>query len=238
MKIAVVAATNLELSALIEIPGCRFDHKPMGFNIYRLNRRKTAVFIVESGPGPANAAAAATLAIERFSPDHVLNTGICGVYSGDIRLLASAVAGSRAVFADAGVESQAGYLDLSAIDLPLYCGETEVFNRLALDDTPVARSVLRCVFLSLSAVSGDSVRADTVKNRFDAKDLLMCEDMESASVALVAARAGVPCTIVRGISNLCGDRNYHHWKIREAAASAQQTVLETIDHMISGREAG
>jgi len=237
MKIAVVAATNLELSVLLETPEGRFKDKRMGFNIYELPHREGDVFVIESGPGLANAAAASALVIERFHPDHVLNTGICGVYSGDVRLLARAVAGRRAVFADTGVASRAGYLDLHEINLPLYCGEKDIFNLLDLHDPPVPSSVPRCVFMSLSAVSGDSKRADAVKNRYIFKDSLVCEDMESAAVALVALRAGVPCTVVRGISNLCGDRDYLNWQIRKAAAAAQQTLLETVDRIFADGEA-
>jgi len=69
------------------------------------------------------------------------------------------------------------------------------------------------VFLSLSAVSGDAVQArKDRKNVLILKDDLVCEDMETAAGALIAYRAGIPCTAIRGISNLCGDRNYQNWR--------------------------
>jgi len=54
------------------------------------------------------------------------------------------------------------------------------------------------------------------------------EDMETAAVALIACRAGIPCTAIRGISNLCGDRNYRNWRLKEAAEAAQQELLNVL----------
>jgi len=50
--------------------------------------------------------------------------------------------------------------------------------------------------------------------------------METAAGALIAYRAGIPCTAIRGISNLCGDRNYQNWRLKEAAEAAQQALFE------------
>ncbi len=230
MKTIVLAATNLEISFLISIPECRFVEKRLGFNIYNINRNGEDTYIIESGPGPANASAAAALAIERFKPKHMFNVGVCGVYSNDISLLTQAVAGRSAVFAAAGVETENYFQDLEDIGLPFYAKEDgeDIYNTIYLCDDPAAEPVLRGVFLSLSAVSGDAVQAEKMKKRFDLKDDLVCEDMETAAGALIAYRAGIPCTAIRGISNLCGDRNYQNWRLKEAAEAAQQALLNAL----------
>ena len=230
MKTIILAATNLEISFLISISGCRFVEKRLGFNIYNINRNEDDTYIIESGPGPANASAAAALAIERFKPKHMFNVGVCGVYSNDISLLTQAVAGRSAVFAAAGVETENYFQDLEDIGLPFYAKEDgeDIYNTIYLCDDPAAEPVLRGVFLSLSAVSGDAVQAEKMKKRFDLKDDLVCEDMETAAAALIAYRADIPFTAIRGISNLCGDRNYQNWRLKEAAEAAQQALLNAL----------
>ncbi len=231
MKIIVLAATNLEISLLISIPECRFVEKMLGFNVYNINRNGDDIYIIEGGPGLANVSAAAALAIERFKPEHLFNVGVCGVYSNDISLLTKAVAGKSAVFAAAGVETENLFQDMADIGLPFYAkgnGE-DIYNTIHLCDDPAAESVLRGVFLSLSAVSGNAVQAEKMKKRFDLKDNIVCEDMETAAAALIAYRAGIPCTVIRGISNLCGDRNYQNWRLKEAAEVAQQELIKAIE---------
>ena len=52
--------------------------------------------------------------------------------------------------------------------------------------------------------------------------------MESAAVGLVALKAALPCTVLRGISNCCGDRDYRSWRLSEAAEAAQKELLKCI----------
>jgi nucleoside phosphorylase len=52
--------------------------------------------------------------------------------------------------------------------------------------------------------------------------------MESAAVGLIACKAGIPCTVVRGVSNVCGDRDYANWKLSAAAQAAQKELLKCL----------
>jgi futalosine hydrolase len=230
MESIVLAATNPEISFLLEVPGCRFVEKILGFNVYNVKQNKNNIHIVESGPGLANISAAAALSVERFRPEHIFNVGVCGVYSSDLSLINKVVTGRSAVFADAGVETEKGYQDMEDIGLPFYSKDDgeDVYNIFPLSDGMVDKSFLRGVFLSLSAVSGNAAQAEKIRKRFESKEMLMCEDMETAAVALMACRADIPCTAIRGISNLCGDRNYRNWSLKEAAEAAQKVFLKEI----------
>jgi nucleoside phosphorylase len=69
--------------------------------------------------------------------------------------------------------------------------------------------------------------ASKIKKRFKIDEsALLCEDMESAAVGLISLRASVPCSVIRGISNLCGERDYKEWKLTEAAEAAQKALLK------------
>ena len=55
------------------------------------------------------------------------------------------------------------------------------------------------------------------------------EEMEGFAVALACRLAGVPCTIVRGISNTAGDRDKAHWQIEAPIAAAADLVLRLLE---------
>ncbi|TWT75330.1 Futalosine hydrolase [Allorhodopirellula solitaria] len=52
------------------------------------------------------------------------------------------------------------------------------------------------------------------------------EDMEGFAVALACQIAGVPVSIVRGISNEAGDRNHAGWQIDSAIAGIAESLIE------------
>jgi futalosine hydrolase len=55
------------------------------------------------------------------------------------------------------------------------------------------------------------------------------EEMEGFAVALACRLAGVPCTIIRGISNTAGDRDKAHWQIEAPLAAAADLVLRLLE---------
>jgi len=50
--------------------------------------------------------------------------------------------------------------------------------------------------------------------------------MEAYSVAVAARLHGVPLTVVRGISNLAGDRDHSRWRMTEALQAARAVLRE------------
>jgi futalosine hydrolase len=56
----------------------------------------------------------------------------------------------------------------------------------------------------------------------------VAEEMEGYAVAVAARQFGVPLWIVRGISNVAGDRNVAGWSIPEALHAACQRIPEVV----------
>lgn len=222
MPIVVIAATEAELSWLSERLQARPDRPLLDFPV----RRSGGALLVASGPGMANAAAACGAAIERYGPRRVFNVGICGAYGDGAGLIGTAVAGAGAVFADTGAAHGGGFDPLRAMNLPLArSGGADVYNRIILSNDLIPKEIARADFLTVAAVSGSPGYARQLAARFPPPaGCLLCEDMESAAVGLVALRAGLPCTVVRGVSNRCGDRDHGRWDIRGAARAAQETL--------------
>jgi futalosine hydrolase len=229
MSRLVIGATAPEISLLVDSLNARREKPAFDCDVYHASLQGKDAYIIRSGPGIANAAAATALALDRYRISHVYNVGICGVYSHDRNLLARVVVGVNAVFADTGVATDDAFLPLEAIDLPLarLRDGTKLLNIIPLNHDHIPRDITRCDFSTVSIVSGSRHIAEKVRHRFKVdRGMLLCEDMESAAVGLIAAKAGLPCTVFRGISNLCGDRDHSAWKLEEAAAAAQTTLLK------------
>lgn len=229
MATLIIAATEFELALLVESLQCRQESRLLDFTVYRAIGNGPV--LIRSGAGIANAAAAAALGIALYTPERIFNVGVCGVYNAGKEAIGRTVTGTRAVFADAGVDTGADFLTMQAIDLPLAkpASGDRVFNVIGLHEARGSRKLKRAVFLTVSACSGSPQRAERVSGRFkfDRKELL-CEDMESAAVALMACKAGIACSVVRAISNVCGDRDYANWQLSRAAQAAQKELLKCL----------
>lgn len=79
----------------------------------------------------------------------------------------------------------------------------------------------------LTCCSGSASREDVELKSRHFPDAI-AEDMEAFGVAMAASLANVPLQVVRGISNIAGDRRLSQWKINEALESASQLVLKLI----------
>ncbi len=74
----------------------------------------------------------------------------------------------------------------------------------------------------LLTVCAASANSTDVENRLKKFPQAAAEDMEAYSVAMACRMANVPLTVIRGISNLAGDRNKAHWNV-DAALKAVAT---------------
>lgn len=52
------------------------------------------------------------------------------------------------------------------------------------------------------------------------------EDMEGYAVATACHLAGVPLRIIRGISNVAGDRQHEHWRVAQALQAATELAAQ------------
>jgi futalosine hydrolase len=82
----------------------------------------------------------------------------------------------------------------------------------------------RVKFVTVSTATGTDSAARAIAARTGGA----VENMEGAAVAHVAHLHGVPVGEVRGISNIVSDRDPGSWRLKDAAAAAQEAVLAWI----------
>jgi len=158
------------------------------------------------GFGLAQAGVYAMDAIRRQRPRRVLLAGCAGSYDASRAVLGTAVAlGEVRCFGIGAGGKAAAELGFAHSDV------------IELDDGQG---------LALSVAEASSSPAEAAA-RAAAHPEALVEEMEGYAVALAATVIGVPCSMVRGISNLAGDRDRAGWRMAESLAAAR-TLIDTM----------
>ncbi|MEO8100849.1 MAG: futalosine hydrolase [Acidobacteriota bacterium] len=171
--------------------------------------RKSARTIV-TGVGAVNAAHALTVAVEKERPEAIIIIGIGGAYPNSGLQIGDVACAESETYGDLGVESPEGFLDISSL------GFLQTTYPLQLFPAP-----RKARFVTVSTCSG----TDDLSQRIQSRTKGEVENMEGAAIAHIAAKYGIPTGEIRGISNLTGNRDRASWKVKEAAETAQQTLL-------------
>ncbi len=183
------------------------------------------VLVAIAGVGKTNAAVAAMLLLQRFRVGHLVSLGIAGAYPQSGLKPGDVAFASTETYADEGCLAQDGWLDMEALGTPLTkTGDAMFYNTFPLvvpDGCPYPSGP----FLTLSTVTGTREASEVLERRFPHA---LCETMEGAAVAHVAAIWGASVTEVRGVSNAVGPRQRDAWVVEEAAEGAQGALLSMV----------
>jgi futalosine hydrolase len=232
--IALICSVDLELRPLVDLLE---DLRPFACGgrpawIGRLGDR--TCIAMAGGMGKTNAAQAATALLERTTVAALIGFGVGGAYlRGGLNVGDVAIATSE-IYGDEGVESPAGWMSTEGIGIPLLdTGTRRCFNEFSIDNG-LAGWLTRGVadryrvghgpFVTVSCCSGTQARGDALAERFGA----ICETMEGAAYAHVAALYSVPFAEIRGISNLVTDRDMSSWRLSHAAEIAATVAATSI----------
>ena len=196
------------------------------FECERLQRRvgdRPDLKIVVTGVGPVNAAHGVTLAITQYHPSEIVVCGIAGAYPGSGLRIGDVVCAEMECYGDLGASSPNGFLDMRALGFPVVAGPAPIFNDLPMQLLPLER---RAKFVTVSTCTGTADLAQSIEQRTNGA----VENMEGAAVAHVALLHGLPVGEVRGVSNMVTNRDTSQWRMKEAAAAAQEALLAWIAH--------
>ena len=184
----------------------------------------STAIVAPCGFGVIAAAARTAELLSRLTPSRVILVGIAGAYDLSRDPLGSALEFAMVSVTGVGVGEGAAHLPPPELGFPqwpasLHPARAAVFDRLELElrDGPL--------LLTTCAASASPAEARERRTRFpDAR----AEDMEGFAVAMACSLAGVPLSIVRGISNAVGDRTSEHWSIPRALAGARELCLSVL----------
>ena len=180
--------------------------------------KEKGISVVVTGIGPVNAAHALTAALAGRTVQRVVVCGIGGAYPGSGLAVLDVTCAETETYADLGAESPDGFLDMEALGFPVV---KDHYNRLPLSLFPADT---RVPYVTTTTCTGTDATAEAIVQRTGGA----VESMEGAAIVHVALKHGVKVGEVRAVSNLVGDRDRRAWKVKEAAAQAQQALLEWI----------
>lgn len=179
------------------------------------------VAIEVCGFGPVAAAARTAYLVAQHQPEQVLLLGIAGSYTG-------AEVGNGYRFSSVGcygigVGTGESFQSAEEMGWP-HWAETEkgvsIGDVISIVDQDVSRQLL--------TVCAGSHNQTDVEQRTAVFPDAIAEDMEGFGVALACRLAQTPLTIVRGISNVAGDRDKSNWKTEEAMVAAGELAQQVI----------
>jgi futalosine hydrolase len=180
------------------------------------------------GFGPVAAASRAAQLVAELKPSRVFLVGIAGTFDPDGLAVGEAYEFGAVAIDGVGVGEGASLATPPALGFPQWPGSTAsgvapIFDRIPLAVPAGARHA--GLLLTTCAASADAAQASVRRERFpDAA----AEDMEGFAVATACAMAAVPVRIIRGISNVVGDRDASHWRIPSALAAARRLALRAL----------
>lgn len=189
------------------------------------------------GFGLAAAAARTAQLVATLAPGHVILAGIAGGFPGGHASESAAAplpVGSAACFESVachgiGVGSAAGFTAAGALGWPQWPGDppdpANAIGDVIACAVPAVNVPRAGLLLTAAAASADAEEAEIRRRLHPAA---VAEDMEGYAVALACRLAGVPCTIVRGISNTVGDREQGRWHTAAAVTAAAAIVRRIV----------
>lgn len=201
MKAAIIGAMEEEVAILREKMENLEQVTIAGseFNIGTINGKE--VILLKSGIGKVNAAMSTAILAEKFKPDAIINTGSAGGYNPGLNV-GDVVIATEVRHHDVDV-TVFGYEYGQVPQMPpAYTADEQLFaiaQEAANDISGI--QVGRGLVVTGDSFMDDPARADFVRSKFE--DLYAVE-MEAAAIAQVAYQFGIPCVIIRSLSDIAG----------------------------------
>lgn len=181
------------------------------------------------GFGPVAAAARTAFLLERLKPNQVVLAGIAGALTTDVSPGQAAMFEHIAVY---GIGAGSGDTFRNAGELGWYHWTSDLpdGNAINIGDQISLRSDNTGPDdgRQLLTVCSAAASRREVRERLEKFPSAVAEDMESFSVVISCALAGIPVRVVRGMSNVAGDRDKARWRIVDALQATAQIVKELL----------
>lgn len=222
-RILVVVASEIEAKAAARGLGTENWGEP-----WHAHPITNLAELLLTGVGKSNAAGAVARAIDRSRYAALLSIGIAGTLEPETLPLCTSIAVESATLADEGIETESGFLTLREMGFPPLPGVPDALPADARFFSALSRITDRTAHLAtVSTCSGTDARAARVRTQIAGSP--RAEDMETAAIALVCTRLGLPWGGLRIISNTTGNRQQQTWDLKAALDRLSAMIGPAID---------
>jgi futalosine hydrolase len=153
-------------------------------------------------------------------PEHVVLGGIAGSFELEPPI-GESIAFTHVASYGIGVGSGKNYQSARSLGWSSEIDISENGWRQLDNSTPKHQPETTKLLLSATSASAD---IEDAENRRSCFPQAIAEDMEGYSVALACVKIGIPCSIIKGISNQVGNRDHRSWRIEKAIASCLKQI--------------
>lgn len=218
MRVIITAATVAEwMPSFLEMN-----------KLYTSESQRLSIRFHQGGVGMLATTASLTRVVWEEKPDLLIQAGIAGSFDTSLPLGKVVIVNEESL-GDMGVEEDGKWKDI--FDLKLEKSSYHPFERRKLPNPWLSKYNL----LKLPEVSGITInQISTSKERIQQlikKYNPVVETMEGAALHYVCREANIPFIQIRAISNYTGERNKENWKMKEAIAHLNQTLLKYVDKL-------
>lgn len=221
-----ICALSIEVEGIVKLMENKEEQTVAKITYHKGEIFGKEVVCCECGIGKVNAAMSTQIMIDLYHPDVIINSGIAGSLSGDIRI------------GDIVVSDDCVQHDMDATEMGNPLGEVQ-FNDELRTFFPADKGTADMLFAACRTVDGVSVFRGRIASGdifvaaheprqkiADTFNALACE-MEGAAVGTVCYRNGVPFAILRSISDDFNNNDFmDYMEFREIAAERSILVIE------------
>lgn len=223
MKIGIIFAMNEELNALKKYLKIENVNKIYELEFFEGVIGNTNCVLVECGIGKVNAARATQVLIDNYKLDYVLNIGVAGGVSSNLKV-GDIVVGEKLVQHDFDITAfnhEKGYVP--NLGGKFINSSDYLIGLSKKNDIPVKYGVI---------ASGDIFCTDVkMSNKIYTKFDALCVEMEGAAIAQVCHLCKVPFLIIRSISDVPNNEN--HITFDEFLLEASSKVADYLYNMLN-----
>lgn len=183
------------------------------------------------GFGPVVAGIRTAQLIAEHHPQRVLLLGIAGAIDAELQV-GEAYEFDQVACYGIGVGCGASFQTAKEMGWSQWSSDNLDSDQYCFDDTiqlspwsGFSSSESSRLLLTVCAASAGAIEVARHRQKFPQA---MAEDMEGFAVAAACKLARVPLRILRGISNMAGDREHKHWQSATAMQAVLQLALATI----------
>ena len=225
--IGLMGAMREEIALLCERMTDKGEETVAGVTFYTGLLQGRRVALCCAGIGKVNAACAAQLLIARFGAKALVFSGIAGNMTDKIGV-GDVVIGGTLVYHDA--------------DREMISDTFPYLKEFAADPVLVAAAEQACTDAGVKYIVGKIATGDTfvgdsaTKAAIEAKCAPDCVEMEGAAVSQIAAKNGVPCVILRAMSDNADEDGHEvlvvkKFSISEYVATATKIVAAMVESL-------
>lgn len=227
-RVAIIGAMDVEIEDILnDLSEKQYKHQN-DYNIITGNVGKYKIVLIKSGVGKVNAASTTQYIIDTYKPKFIINTGVAGSLSSDLKV-GDVVIAEKMVQHDFDVTafgSPKGYMDNGVEpDKPtIYYSDKKLIDNFT---EKTNKNLKKGTIATGDIFVTDKNLKNNIKKEFNA-DVI---DMESAAIVQTAKRNNIPVLVLRTISdeNDGSEKDYNQNKQN----TAQQSALLVLDFLKS-----